>query len=211
MAACVGDTVADERHDQFRDYVAARGTALLRTAYLLTGDHGEAEDLVQTALVKTYLSWRRIHDRGALDSYVRRAMVNTHISWWRRRKIDEYPTETLPEVPTPDPTARTDLHDALWRALGELPRRQRTAVVLRYYEDLTEPQVAQVMGVSVGTVKSTVSRAIDKLRESAELREPEEPREPPEPPEPAAEREPAEPRGDRHVPPTPIARDHAET
>lgn len=162
--------MVEEHHEEFHDYVAARGATLLRTAYLLTGNHADAEDLVQTALAKTYLSWRRIQDRGALDSYVRRAMVNTHISWWRRRKIDEYPTDVLPEVPAPDPTTRTDLRDALWKALGRLPRRQRAAVVLRYYEDLTEPEVAQVLGVNVGTVKSTVSRAVAKLRESAEFR-----------------------------------------
>lgn len=151
--------------EEFRAYVAARGAALLRVAYLLTGDHGEAEDLLQTALAKTYLAWGRIQDRGALDSYVRRAMVNTHISWWRRRKIEEYPTEVLPDVPAPDPTLNSDLREALWQALARLPRRQRAAVVLRYYEDLTESEVAQTLGVSVGTVKSTVSRAVAKLRD----------------------------------------------
>ncbi|MQA84106.1 MAG: SigE family RNA polymerase sigma factor [Streptosporangiales bacterium] len=156
--------------EEFRDYVAARGAALLRTAYLLTGDHAEAEDLLQTVLAKTYLAWGRIQDRGALDSYVRRAMVNTHISWWRRRRIEEYPTDVLPDVPVADPTLHTDLREALWRALARLPRRQRVAVVLRYYEDLTESEVAQTLGVSVGTVKSTVSRAVAKLREDLGLR-----------------------------------------
>lgn len=166
-----GRHLGEEHAEEFREYVAARSAWLLRTAYLLTGNHAEAEDLLQTTLAKTYLSWRRIQARGALDAYVRRVMVNTHISWWRRRKIDEYPADVLPDVPVDDPTLRTDLRDALWKALDRLPRRQRAAVVLRYYEDLTEPEVAQVLGVSVGTVKSTVSRAVAKLRESVEVGE----------------------------------------
>lgn len=172
----------EREREEFRDYVAARGAVLLRMAYLLTGDHGEAEDLLQTALAKTYLAWGRIQDRGALDSYVRRAMVNTHISWWRRRRVEEYPTDVLPEVLAPDPTDHSDLREQLWQALARLPRRQRAAVVLRYYEDLTEPEVAQTLGVSVGTVKSTVSRAMAKLREhlrsSAEAEEPRRPSRP---------------------------------
>lgn len=157
--------------EDFRDYVAARGAALLRTAYLLTGNRADAEDLLQTALAKTYLAWDRIQDRGALDGYMRRAMVNTQISWWRRRKVDTYAMETLPEIPGGDPTEGSDNHDALWAALARLPRRQRAAVVLRYYEDLTEVEIAHVLGVSVGTVKSTVSRAVAKLRTDMGLRD----------------------------------------
>lgn len=158
-------------HGDFREYVAARGAALLRMAYLLTGNRADAEDLLQAALAKTYLQWARIHDRAALDGYVRRAMVNTQISWWRRRKLEEYPTDRLPELPVQDPTGARDTRDALWRALARLPKRQRAALVLRFYEDLPEVEIADLLGISVGTVKSTVSRAVAKLRRDDELRD----------------------------------------
>ncbi|MQY05117.1 SigE family RNA polymerase sigma factor [Actinomadura macrotermitis] len=157
------------RHEQFREYVSARGPALLRAAVRLAGDRAEAEDLLQAALAKTYLAWDRIGDRAALDGYVRRAMVNTQISWWRRRKLEIYPTDQLPELPVDDHTRRSEMHDALGRALRRLPERQRLAVILRYYEDMPEAEVAEVLGVSVGTVKSTVSRAMARLRDDAVL------------------------------------------
>lgn len=157
-------------HGEFRDYVAARGAVLLRMAYLLTGNRADAEDLLQAALANTYLQWWRINDRTALDGYVRRAMVNTHISWWRRRKLEEYPTDRIPELAVPDPAVTRDTRDALWHALARLPKRQRAALILRFYEDLPEVEIADVLGVSVGTVKSTVSRAVAKLRRDAELR-----------------------------------------
>ncbi len=161
-----------QAREDFRSYVAARSPALLRTAYLLTGSRADAEDLLQTALAKTYLAWGRIREREAVDGYVRRVMVNTQTSWWRRRKVDEYPTEQLPEGRAGrDVTADLDLHDALWTALSTLPTRQRAMVVLRYYEDLSEAETAQVMGVSVGTVKSTTSRALVKLRDTSGLRD----------------------------------------
>jgi RNA polymerase sigma-70 factor (sigma-E family) len=141
----------------------------LRTAYLLTGNRADAEDLVQAALAKTYLAWDRIEDRGALDGYVRRAMVNTHISWWRRRRLEEYPTDEIPDRPVADQTGSSDLADTLRRAVDRLPQRMRAAVVLRYFEDMTEAEVAAALGVSLGTVKSTVSRAVAKLRIDAEL------------------------------------------
>ncbi len=158
-----------EQREAFRDYVAARSAALLRTAYLLTGNRADAEDLLQTAMAKTYLAWGRIRDSGAVDGYVRRVMVNSWTSLWRRRRVDEYATDELPERAGRDPTADLDLHDALWRALGRLPRRQRAAVVLRYYEDLTEAETADALGIAVGTVKSTVSRGLARLREDAGL------------------------------------------
>jgi RNA polymerase sigma-70 factor (sigma-E family) len=154
---------------EFRDYVTARGRALLRTAYLLTGNLADAEDLVQAALAKTYLAWDRIEDRGALDGYVRRAMVNTHISWWRRRRVQEFPTDELPDQAVADHAGDSDLSETLRRAIDRLPHRMRAAVVLRYYEDMTEAEVAERLGVSLGTVKSTVSRAVAKLRIDAEL------------------------------------------
>ena len=147
----------------------ARGRALLRTAYLLTGNLADAEDLVQSALAKTYLAWNRIEDRGAVDSYVRRAMINTQISWWRRRRLEEFPTDEIPDQAVTDFPAGSDLGDSLQRAIDRLPQRMRAAVMLRYYEDMTEAEVAEVLGVSVGTVKSTISRAVAKLRIDVEL------------------------------------------
>ena len=162
----------DQGRDAFRAYVAARSPALMRTAYLLTGHRADAEDLLQTALAKTYLAWDRIQAREALDGYVRRVLVNTQTSRWRRRKLAEYPTDALPERRSErDATEDVALHDALWTALAQLPKRQRAAVVLRYYEDLSEAETADVLGVSVGTVKSTTSRALIKLRDSSGLRD----------------------------------------
>lgn len=152
-------------HDEFHDFVAARRPTLLRAAMLL--NPADAEDLLQSALAKTYLSWERINDHGALDGYVRRVMVNINISWWRRRRLDEYPTDELPDLPVADHSRRSELHDSLERLLCRLPARQRAAVVLRYYEDLSETEIAETLGVSVGTVKSTVSRAMARLREEA--------------------------------------------
>ena len=161
----------DTARAAFRDYVAARSPALLRTAYLLTGSRPDAEDLLQTALAKTYLAWDRIREREAIDGYVRRTMVNTRTSIWRRRRVVEHASDSLPECAGRDGAADLDLHDALWTALARLPKRQRVAVVLRYYEDLSEAETARVMAVSVGTVKSTTSRALSTLRDDASLRD----------------------------------------
>ncbi|GAA0386796.1 hypothetical protein GCM10010357_04480 [Streptomyces luteireticuli] len=145
---------------------------LQRTARSLTSNPSDAEDLLQTALTKTYLAWERIEDHRALDGYVRRALVNTRTSQWRKRRVEEYPCDELPEreaLPAPDPAEAQALRDAMWRAVHRLPDRQRAMVVLRYYEDLTEAQTAELLGVSVGTVKSAVSRALGKLREDPDL------------------------------------------
>ncbi|MEU2514043.1 SigE family RNA polymerase sigma factor [Streptomyces syringium] len=159
-------------YPSFSSYVRARGPVLQRTARALTSNPCDAEDLLQTALTKTYLAWERIEDHRALDGYVRRALVNTRTSQWRKRRVDEYPCEELPEreaAPQADPAEQQVLRDAMWRAVRRLPERQRAMVVLRYYEDLTEVQTAELLGVSVGTVKSAVSRALGKLREDPEL------------------------------------------
>jgi RNA polymerase sigma-70 factor (sigma-E family) len=153
----------------FHEFVITRSRSLLHSAYLLTGNVADAEDLVQSALAKTYQAWDRIEDRKALDGYVRRAMVNTHISWWRRRKVDEYPTDDIPDQPVADSSVSSEQHDVLRRALERLPQRMRAAVVLRFFEDMTEAEVADVLGVSQGTVKSTVSRAVAKLRTDTDL------------------------------------------
>jgi RNA polymerase sigma factor (sigma-70 family) len=96
-------------------------------------------------------------------------MVNTHISWWRRRRLDEYPTDEIPDQPVTDDAGDADLQDTLRRAIDRLPQRMRAAVMLRFYQDMTEAEVAGVLGVSQGTVKSTVSRAVAKLRADADL------------------------------------------
>jgi RNA polymerase sigma-70 factor (sigma-E family) len=150
--------------DAFRDFVVGRSPSLLRTAYLLTGDWGHAEDLLQTALASLYRAWPRLDERERLDSYVRRIMVNTHTSWWRRAWKAERPTPALPETPAPDEHAVSDDRDRLRRALLDLPPKQRAAVVLRHYEDLPEAEVARLMGCAVGTVKSQCARGLGKLR-----------------------------------------------
>ena len=157
-------------HVAFGEYVRSRGTVLLRAAQAMTGNRADAEDLLQATLVKAYQSWDRIDDPAALDTYVRRVMVNTHISGWRRRRVDEYPTDELPDSPSEgDATRDSDLRDVVQRAIDRLPRQMRAAVMLRFYDDMTEPEVAAAMGVSVGTVKSTGARAVAKLRNDAEL------------------------------------------
>jgi RNA polymerase sigma-70 factor (sigma-E family) len=157
---------------QFTTYVRTKGPTLLRTARSLTPNPADAEDLLQTALTKTYLAWSRIDDHRAVDGYVRRTLVNTRTSQWRKRKVDEFSTDQLPEPAVgdgPDLTEQQAQRDALMRAISRLPPRQRAMVVLRYYEDMSEAQTAEAMGVSIGTVKSAVSRALGKLRDDPEL------------------------------------------
>ena len=150
---------------EFREFVAARSTALLRTAYLLSGgDWALAEDLLQATLTKTYLAWGRIRDREALDSYVRRTLATTATSWWRRRWHAERPAAVLPETALSDPGSEFDERDALWRLVLALPVRQRAVLVLRFYEDLSEAEIADALGLSPGTVKSHASRALATLR-----------------------------------------------
>jgi RNA polymerase sigma-70 factor (sigma-E family) len=159
---------AEAVEQQFTEYVAARQPALLRTAYMLTGNQHNAEDLLQTALAKTYLSWSKIREEAAIDAYVRRIMVNEYTSWWRRAwRRNEITTDEVPERGRQQqaPARDHEESDAMWRLLGTLPPRQRAAVVLRYYEDLSEAETAQVLGCSVGNVKSQTSRALASLRQ----------------------------------------------
>jgi RNA polymerase sigma-70 factor (ECF subfamily) len=149
----------------FRDFVVARSPALLRTAYLLAGgDWALAEDLLQTALTKTYLAWRRIKDQNARESYVRTTLATTATSWWRRRWHGERATAVLPESATAATGHQFEERDALWRLVLKLPVRQRAVLVLRFYEDLSETQIAHTLGLSPGTVKSHTSRALATLR-----------------------------------------------
>jgi RNA polymerase sigma-70 factor (sigma-E family) len=152
--------------EAFRGFVAARGHALLRTAYLLTGDQQLAEDLVQTALEKTVRHWPSLRRSDAAEAYVRRAMYRENISAWRRRRLVELPSATLPE-PRRAGGLGEHVEDRmiLRAALMRLGRRQRTVLVLRYFEDQTEQQVADALGIGVGTVKSTAHRALAHLRE----------------------------------------------
>jgi len=132
----------------FDEWVAARGDDLWRSAWLLTGDTRRAEDLVQTALGKCWPHWPRLSGDGGFEAYVRRTMLTTYLAWWRRRWNGEVPTSGLPV------------------ALTRLPKGQRAAVVLRYFEDLTEQQTADVLGVRVDSVKSRNARALATLRTS---------------------------------------------
>jgi len=151
--------------DDFRDFVTARSAALLRTAYLLAGDWATAEDLLQTALTKTYLAWKRLGHIEAIEPYARRVLVNTATSWWRRRWHGERPTEFLPERAAPDRLDEQLERDALWRHVKALPARQRAVLVLRFYEDMSEAQTAALLNISAGTVKSQTSRALGTLRQ----------------------------------------------
>jgi RNA polymerase sigma-70 factor (sigma-E family) len=154
----------------FRDYVAARQRALLRTARMLTGNQHTAEDLVQATLERVWPRWSRVVRDGEPDAYVRRVLVNTYSTWWRRKWRGETPTSELPDVAAPDAFAEADLADALRRLLPALTPRQKAVVVLRFYEDLSEAATAEALGCSVGTVKSQTSKALARLRLSADPR-----------------------------------------
>ena len=155
----------------FADFVSASSPRLLRTAYLLTHDRHSAEDLLQSTLAKTWVAWPRID--GDPEPYVRRILATTYVSWWRRRSSHEKPTDQMLETAaeSPDADERVDL----WAALGRLPRRQRAVVVLRYWDDLPEAEVARALGCSIGTVKSQSSKALAKLRIDPGLTSPDEP------------------------------------
>ena len=150
--------------DEFREFVTVRSGALLRTAYLLAGDWSTAEDLLQTALTKTYLAWKRLGQIEAVEPYARRVLVNTATSWWRRRWHGERPTEFLPETAAPDRLDEQLDRDVLWKHVKALPARQRAVLVLRFYEDMSEAQTAAMLDISAGTVKSQTSRALGTLR-----------------------------------------------
>ncbi|MGW1070302.1 SigE family RNA polymerase sigma factor [Streptomyces aureus] len=163
-------TGSAEAEAAFTAYVQERRASLYATAYHLTGDRFEAEDLLQSALFSTYRAWDRISDKAAVGGYLRRTMTNLHISAWRRRKLNEYPTEELPETPGDTDAMRgTELRAVLWQALARLPELQRTMLVLRYYEGRTDPEIAEILGISVGTVKSSIWRSLRRMREDEVL------------------------------------------
>jgi RNA polymerase sigma-70 factor (sigma-E family) len=168
MLATVREVPVDDRpaaHADFEAWMAARQGRLLRTAYLLTGDVHAAEDLVQTALAKLYLAWDRVSDAPSVDAYARKIMVNEHTSMWRRLWRHR---EVVTDTTSHEVAVRAQEYDgvsaALWTAVRSLPERQRAVVVLRYYEQLSEQETADALGVTVGTVKSQASRALGTLR-----------------------------------------------
>jgi RNA polymerase sigma-70 factor (sigma-E family) len=147
----------------YEEYVGARWTTLYRTAYLLAGNHADAEDLAQAALVKAYLSWPKVTAASSPDAYVRRILTNVFLSARRPLRVTrERLVDRPPEIAEP----AGDEHDrmVLWPHVAALPPRQRAVIVLRYYEDLTEQQIADTLGCSPGTVKSTASDALRTLR-----------------------------------------------
>ncbi|WP_328993770.1 SigE family RNA polymerase sigma factor [Kribbella sp. NBC_01245] len=150
----------------FVEFAGARSPALYRYAYLLVGERGLAEDLLQEALTKTYVAWGRVQRADNAEAYVRKVITNTAIGWWRRKAWQgERPRDDVPELEhlghAEDVTSRA----WLWDELQKLAPRQRAAIVLRYYEDLTEAQTAEILDCSVGTVKSQVSDGLKRLRE----------------------------------------------
>jgi RNA polymerase sigma-70 factor (sigma-E family) len=155
----------DAARADFESWMVARQARMLRTAYLLTGDVHAAEDLVQTALAKLYLAWDRVSDAPSVDAYARKIMVNEHTSMWRRlwRHRETVTDTSAHDVPVSSPEY-DGVGAALWEAVRALPERQRAVVVLRYYEQLSERETAEALGVTVGTVKSQASRALETLR-----------------------------------------------
>jgi RNA polymerase sigma-70 factor (sigma-E family) len=148
--------------EQFRHFVEGRSLALLRTAYALCGDRHAAEDLVQGALAKLYRRWQKVEDP---EGYIRRIIYNDQVSRWRRLSVlREEPVEAVPEGALPDRVAGVDDRLDVWELLQQLAPRQRAVLVLRYYEDLSEREIAALLGCSLGTVRSQASRAIARLR-----------------------------------------------
>lgn len=160
----------EERAQELGAFIDARSCSLLRYAYLLTGDHALAEDLLQDSLIKVYLSWNSIWDRGALEAYTRTVMTRTQLSWWRRPARRELfgvePTErAVRDHLNIREGTPVDERDELWLLLATLGPRQRAVLVLRFYEDLSEAEIARFMGCTTGTVKSQLSRGLARLRQ----------------------------------------------
>jgi RNA polymerase sigma-70 factor (sigma-E family) len=164
VSRTTGGPVRDQRDEEFTDFVVECGAALLRTAFLVTGDRTSGEDLLQTALAKAYGSWAKVRSAENRTAYVRRILVNGHLSWRRRLLSTEQVVEALPDAGGGDPQEAHAAMDEMRRALLQLSPRVRTAVVLRYFEDLSEAETARVMGCSVSTVNNQVTRGLATLR-----------------------------------------------
>lgn len=160
-----------ETRAAFDVLVQTRYADLRRAAYRLTGNWATAEDLVQASLAKTWARWDRLRDQAAGEAYVRRVMATTSVSWWRRRSSTELPTAQWFDAHGADPTDAVGEREEMARALSRLPRRMRAVLVLRFAEDRSEAETADLLRVSVGTVKSTASRALARLRLDPELLE----------------------------------------
>jgi RNA polymerase sigma-70 factor (sigma-E family) len=148
----------------FGEYVRARWLHLVRTAYLLTGDRHAAEDVVQSTLAKAYRSWPRVLRSDNPDAYVRRILVRSNLDRFRKRRVTERLVDRPPESSGVDPADAIAQREVLVGALAELPERQRAVVVLRYWEDLSEAEIAHTLGCAPGTVKSQAAKALAKLR-----------------------------------------------
>jgi RNA polymerase sigma-70 factor (sigma-E family) len=148
----------------FIDFVRRRGDHHLRTAVLLTGDWHAAEDLMQSCLAKLYRVWHRLDTGSEPDAYLRRILINTHRTWWRTRWRREIPRADLPDLPAPGDMDDAGAAQDVRSALAKLPKRQRTALVLRFFDDLSEAEVAELMGCSVGTVKTHTHRGLQAMR-----------------------------------------------
>lgn len=155
----------------FAEYVQRHTGGLLRLAYLLTGDRHLAEDIVQEALLRTHRHWDRVTSRGSPHAYVRRAVVHQHRSWRRRRSTTEVALAPsgMPPKPSADSQDELAARDLTWRLLDELPRQQRAVLVLRYYEDLPDTDIAEILGCTRSTVRSLAARAFARLRQHPEL------------------------------------------
>ncbi|GAA2378600.1 SigE family RNA polymerase sigma factor [Nonomuraea africana] len=152
----------------FRDFVIDRSGALFRTAYLLTGDRHAAEDLVQSALAKTAAKWRGLRDPAAIEGYVRRVMYHEQVSWWRRRsRVTEVSAAWLPDQVGDGHAEAADLRLVMRAALARLTPRQRAVLVLRYFEDLSETEIAGLLGIGVGSVRSQIYRSLERLKKAA--------------------------------------------
>lgn len=150
----------------FAEFVAARSAALHRAAYLMVGERQLAQDLLQEALTKTYVAWPRLRDPSKAEAYTRKVITTTAISWYRRRSWQERPSDTIPDASHDGHDEDAVRREWVWTALQALPPRQRAAIVLRYYEDLTEAQTAAALGCAVGTVKSQVHAGLASLRKT---------------------------------------------
>lgn len=156
---------------EFSEFAYSRWPGLVRLGYAVTGDRGLGEDLAQTALANAYASWSRVRRADDPDAYLRRIALNVHRGSFRKRRVNEHLTASPPDVAAavPDPAGQHGERASVITALATLPRRQREVIVLKFWLDLTEAQVAATLGCSVGTVKSQASRALARLRASAEL------------------------------------------
>ncbi|MEU0281952.1 SigE family RNA polymerase sigma factor [Streptomyces sp. NPDC088147] len=155
----------------FEEYVRTRQEALLRSARRLVPDPVDAQDLLQTALARTFGRWDGIADKSLADAYLRRVMINTRTEWWRARKLEEVPTEQLPDASIDDGTDQRADRALLMDILGVLAPKQRSVVVLRHWEQMSTEETAAALGMSAGTVKSTLHRALARLRQELESRE----------------------------------------